>query len=307
MSIPIIDFERLAQNDPQTSKNLVKGVTETGFLIIENTSIDTEEIKKLFEMYRAFFALPESEKDALDMANTGSNRGWGRSQSEQVNPDANPDYKQVFDVGAEIPRDHPILQIPSQSTYYAPNIWPNHPEFKHTVQTYYQRALNLSLKLLDQIADAADLPRYFFADKFDPPMALLRANYYPSRPNEARANDFGIAEHTDYGCLTLLACDGVPGLEVKLGDGQWVSVDAQIGQFVINFGEMIERWSNQKIRATPHRVVGTKDERYSIPFFCNPAYETNVASIGSEETVFAGDWLTKRYNETYVHKQKDAS
>ena len=301
MTIPVIDFKKLLAGDKYTLQDMKLGVRETGFLVVENTGIELAQIKTLLTTYRDFFKRSEGEKAPFDMAKTGSNRGWGRAGGEQVNPDANPDYKQVFDVGVELPEGHAYSEI----TYYAPNLWPDE-NFRKTVLGYYNAAFEVSIQLLGEIARAAGLEPDFFDDKFDPPMALLRANYYPPRPHDAGRKDFGIAEHTDYGCLTLLAADGVAGLEVQLKDGSWEAINAQTGQFVINFGEMIERWSNGIVRATLHRVIGGDNERISIPFFFNPAFDTNVAPLGTDDIFKAGDWLTKRYNETYVHKQKEA-
>ena len=300
MSIPLINFEKLMAGDEATQSELRRGVRDIGFLVVENTNIPLAQIQSLIAKYREFFVQSDDAKAPFDMAQTGSNRGWGRAKGEQVNPEANPDYKQVFDVGVELPEGDPL----SSETYYAPNLWPPVYGLKEEVVAYYDQAFDVSIKLLSAIAQTVDLPADFFKDKFNPPMALLRANYYPPRPSDAGAKDFGIAEHTDYGCLTLLAADGVPGLEVLLKSGEWAPINAPPGQFVINFGEMIERWSNGKICATLHRVVGTPKERISIPYFFNPAYDTNVAPLGSGDNFRAGDWLTKRYNETYVHKQK---
>ncbi len=300
MLIPKINFQLLLQDDNSTLTNLRHAVCETGFLIVENSPITKQSVSELIAVYRAFFHQSVQKKEPLDMAKTGSNRGWGRSGGEQVNPDANPDYKEVYDVGVELENDDKRKNI----TYYAPNLWPDEREFRETVLAYYHSAFDVSIRLLEEIARAADLPGDFFQDKFNPPMALLRANYYPPRPKNAGAKDFGIAEHTDYGCLTLLAMDGVSGLEVQLGDGHWEPVNAQPGEFVINFGEMLERWSGGRIKATLHRVRGSDEERISVPFFLKPSYDTNVAPIGSDERLKAGDYLTKRYDETYVHRQK---
>jgi len=135
-------------------------------------------------------------------------------------------------------------------------------------------------------------------------MALLRGNYYPARPDWAGERDFGIAAHTDYGCLTLLATDGRAGLEVRLRDGSWQPIRAETGEFVVNFGEMLEMWTNGAVKATPHRVVGGLEERISVPLFFNPNYDTNVAPLGSGLVITAGEHLTKRYAETYVHLQQ---
>ncbi len=132
-------------------------------------------------------------------------------------------------------------------------------------------------------------------------MALLRGNYYPARPRWAGTRDFGIAPHTDYGCLTLLATDGTAGLEVQRRGGEWLPVAAAPGTFVVNFGEMLEMWTGGAVRATPHRVIGTDAERLSAPLFFNPRYDTDVAPPGATRPILAGDHLSRRYDETYLH------
>lgn len=302
MDLPIIDAKALfVDNDPREMENLRRGAEDVGFLIIRNSPFGKDALNILKPLYHRFFHLPLADKETVSMAKTGSNRGWGGAGSEQVNPDANPDYKEVFDLGTPDVDDPELAAM----TYYAPNQWPEMmPMMRPVLETYYELAKDMSLNLLRLIAKATDLPGDFFSDKFSPPLALLRANYYPPRPNTAGEKDFGIAEHTDYGCLTLLLIDGVAGLEVKTHDGDWLAVDAKAGDFVINFGEMLESWSNGKIIATPHRVRGTNEERISVPFFFNPRFDTNVAPLGSGETLQAGDYLARRYDETYVHRQK---
>jgi len=146
-------------------------------------------------------------------------------------------------------------------------------------------------------------PANHFADAFDKPMVLLRGNYYPPRPADATDKDFGIAAHTDYGCLTLLATDGSGGLEVQTRDGDWKSIAVPTGEFIVNFGEMIEMWTQGRVLATPHRVIGNANERLSVPLFFNPRYDVNVAPVGSGRRILAGDHLSKRYDETYVHRK----
>ncbi|MGH1576563.1 isopenicillin N synthase family dioxygenase [Planktotalea sp.] len=279
------------------------GASEIGFLTVYNTPISAASVEGVIQNYRTFFHLPSAEKEAYDMAKTGSNRGWGGAQSEQVDPNANPDYKQVFDCGIELDQNDPLtkLQLPA----YAPNIWPENPEnFAKTLQTYYRETTTFALDLLCALADAADADAAYFRDKFSKPMALLRGNYYPERPDWATDKDFGIATHTDYGCLTLLATDGSPGLEVRKRGGGWIPVSAPIGEFVINFGEMLEIWTDGRIKATPHRVLGPKNERISVPLFFNPNHDT-IVSHKEQEPVLAIDHLQRRFDETYVHLQSD--
>ena len=299
--IPRLDAAQLAAGDAEALRVLGRAATEIGFFTVHNTAISTARMQEVLEMYRAFFRLPEAEKERVDMARTGANRGWGASGSEQVDPDANPDYKQFFDSGFALPPDDPRTRQP----VYAPNHWPERPEgFRAEIEAYYSAACAVAMQLLRAIARAVDAPSHYFDGAFEAPMALLRGNFYPERPAWATERDFGIATHTDYGCLTLLATDGSPGLEVRKRGGGWIPVSAPPGEFVINFGEMMEMWTARRVRATPHRVIGTDDERISVPLFFNPSYETNVAPMGSGEVIRAGDHLMKRFSETYVHLQK---
>ncbi len=288
--------------DHATSLEQVRVAAEDiGFMTIVNTSMNRSTVERVMDVYRQFFMLSYAEKTSCSMTITGSNRGWGEPGSEQVDPNANPDYKEVFDCGLELEVDDPL----ASHTYYAPNRWPKHPqEFQSVVQDYYQQATALSQALLSAVAKSIGQPGEYFTDKFDKPMALLRGNYYPPRPATAASKDFGIAPHTDYGCLTLLAIDGSSGLEIQSRKGDWIKVNANPGTFVINFGEMIQMWTHGQIKATPHRVIGGAHERISVPFFFNPRFDANVAPWGSEEIILAGDHLSRRYDETYVHRQK---
>lgn len=294
--IPRVDAKALLAGDPDAVEIVRIAASDIGFVTLFNAPIPEGQLRDVIAAYRAFFSLPADKKSQVDMARTKANRGWGAGQSEQVDQQANPDYKEVFDCGFEAPEIDRRL--------YAPNLWPDAPpEFRRTIEGYYNVACAFSLDLLAAIAGAiGEDPRYF-ADKFDRPMALLRGNYYPQRPEWAGAADFGIAAHTDYGCLTLLTTDGTPGLEVCNREGEWVAVDVPPGEFVINFGEMLEMWTAGRVVATPHRVIGTSAERMSVVLFFNPNHDTNVAPIGSERVIRAADHLQKRFDETYVHLQ----
>jgi isopenicillin N synthase-like dioxygenase len=300
--IPRIDLAALT--DPghaghRAARDAVaRAATETGFMTVANTAIPGAEVEALLAAYRGFFHLPAAEKARVDMAVTGANRGWGAPRSEQVDPTANPDFKEVFDSGHPLPEAHPLTDL----AVYAPNRWPDRPAgFRETVEAYYVKAMAVAMQLLRGIAGAIGEDEGYFADKFDPPMALLRGNFYPARPAGAGAKDFGIAPHTDYGCLTLLATDGAPGLEVLGRSGQWIPLAAPPGEFVINFGEMLEFWTGGRVVATLHRVVGGPDERISVPLFFNPRHDTNVAPAGSDEVILAGEHLNRRFRETYLH------
>lgn len=295
-----IDARSMFDQETKTLDNLRDAINNVGFLTLSNSFISSSDVEKTIHAYRNFFKSAPSNKENVDMSKTGSNRGWGRSGLEQVDPNSNPDYKEIFDCGVEVSQD----DIQANLSVYANNQWPSSPEnFKEEIEAYFKNARQLSFQLLKSIALSIGEDSDFFDDKFDKPMALLRGNYYPERPKDATDKDFGIAPHTDYGCLTLLSTDGTPGLEVQMQNGEWQAVQADPGTFIINFGEMLEIWSGGKVRATPHRVLGGKQERISIPLFFNPNYDTNVAAPNATP-VSAGEYLSRRYNETYTHLNK---
>lgn len=295
-----LDLEKLDSRDKDELARLQQAIGQVGFLTIGNTGLSAERVQQVISTYFDFFRLPEQDKKLVDMAATGSNRGWGAPKSEQVDPNANPDFKEVFDCGYELPELSPYRA--RKLSVYAPNQWPEAPEsFEQTIRAYYADACGVAMRVLRAIAVALGRDADSFDTAFDTPMALLRGNYYPQRPVWAGEKDFGIGAHTDYGCLTLLATDGTAGLEVRIPDGTWEKVEAAPGTFIINFGEMLEFWTAGRVKATEHRVVGGAHERISIPLFFNPSYDTNVAPPESDQVISAGEHLTKRFNETYVH------
>ena len=307
MQIPEIDARTLAGGAGAARAAALEQVRvaaeEIGFMTVSHTAVTADEVGRALDAYRRFFHLPEARKRPCDMAVTGSNRGWGASGAEQVDPRANPDYKEVFDSGPELPPGDPL----TRRTYYAPNLWPEEPaDFRDTVVRYYERASDVALTLLSAVAEAIGERADHFDGAFERPMALLRGNYYPPRPERAGSADFGIAPHTDYGCLTLLATDGSPGLEVATRRGGWIPVAVPPGTFVVNFGEMLERWTDGRVVATPHRVIGGPDERISVPLFFNPRHDVDISPPGSDEPLLAGDHLARRYDETYVHRRPPA-
>ena len=298
--IPKIDYEVLCDtnhvNNKSELKKLSLAVSNYGFLIIKKYPINIKNINNVFSIYKDFFKLKYEEKNKINMSNTLSNRGWGGPKAEQVNTNYKPDYKEIFDCGPEILVKHQFEEL----TYYSKNIWPEQiPLFENIVMSFYKSCSEIAISILQQIEISLQYSNNYFVDKFNLPMALLRCNYYPPRPLKLSKKDFGIAPHTDYGCLTLLFTDGTPGLEIELPSKKWEKVTAQKDEIIVNFGDMLEIWSNKKIKATPHRVIGTNKERFSIPFFFNPQYDTII----SEQTkIIAGEYLSERYNSTYIHK-----
>ena len=301
-TIPKIDYKIIVnQNDPSfedEAKKFNYAISQYGFLLLKNTLIDSNVKKNIFKTYKAFFNLTFEEKNEVNMALTSSNRGWGAPRGEQVNPDYNPDYKEIFDSG-------PFKKVSSKFkdlTYYSENLWPSQlPNFEKNVNKYFDLCTQIGINILSSIEFSLGYSENFFKDKFKNPMSLLRCNYYPPRKSALSNKDYGIAPHTDYGCLTILLTDSNPGLEIKNPSNEWELVNPKEDEVIVNFGDMLEFWSGEKIKATPHRVYGNNNERFSIPFFFNPQFDT---IISEKDNIIAGEYLSKKYDTTYSHKKK---
>jgi isopenicillin N synthase-like dioxygenase len=152
--------------------------------------------------------------------------------------------------------------------------------------------------LMQSIARGLGLEEHFFDAAFRQGLSTLRLIRYPARRAEelATAKDPGVwvihegerrylcgAAHTDSGFLTVLACDGAPGLQARLRDGQWCDVSVPDGALAVNFGQVLERWSGARIRATEHRVIGSGQERYSIPFFYEARAEAEIRPLPADD------------------------
>eukprot|EP00192_Tetraselmis_astigmatica_P014784 CAMPEP_0117668390 /NCGR_PEP_ID=MMETSP0804-20121206/11522_1 /TAXON_ID=1074897 /ORGANISM="Tetraselmis astigmatica, Strain CCMP880" /LENGTH=166 /DNA_ID=CAMNT_0005476275 /DNA_START=105 /DNA_END=605 /DNA_ORIENTATION=- len=126
----------------------------------------------------------------------------------------------------------------------------------------------LALRLVPAFAVALGLPAGFFEPAFTSPLFRLRLSHYP--PVELEPGQFGIAPHTDTTFFTLLAQDGTGGLCVAMPDGRWVAVPPLADAIVVNTGELLRQWSNDRVPSTRHYAVNMSgSDRYSLPFFFN--------------------------------------
>jgi len=132
---------------------------------------------------------------------------------------------------------------------------------------YYAAMEAMTTRLVPVVAMALDLPPHYFAKAFAEPNCTIRLIHYPPHP-DPEENEFGFAPHTDNNFLTFLAQSALPGLEVRTAEGEWIRPPAVPGTFVVNTGAMLARYSNDRFRATPHRVINrNRTSRYAIPFF----------------------------------------
>jgi len=168
---------------------------------------------------------------------------------------------------------------------FRPNIWPTEPTgFQRTWTTYYRAMERVSAELMTLFAAALQLPETYFDSRIDKHISNLFANHYPPLESRPEPGQLRVGEHTDYGSLTVLyQSDTTGGLEVQV-DGQWHPVPPTPGTFVVNIGDLMARWTNDRWISTLHRVQTppTTDygrRRISLPFFCQPNYDTVVECL----------------------------
>ncbi len=278
--IPVIDVADLIRDAASpAAADAVDRIADAcrtwGFFQVVNHGVDQGRITEVWRQVHAFFALPIEEKMTVVR---NSESPWGFYNSELTKNQR--DKKEIFDFTRE--GVDPI--------YHAQNQWPqDHPQFKATMMAYLEDCTRLSLQLLDGFCLGLDLPADFMQRDFaDNHTGFVRLNYYPVEdpmaglgiepPAEA---DLGVHHHTDAGALTVLLQDEVSGLQVYR-DGLWYNVPTVPGAMVINTGDMMQVWSNDIYRAAVHRVLAMDNRnRYSIPFFFNPAAECEVQPLPS--------------------------
>lgn len=302
--ISVIDLQGL--NDPASLPRIASAVSEalqaTGFMYVKNHGIPKATITQLRESQRAFFALPAEIKQQIKI-NT-DNRGYLGPGEAKMHGAKKHDQKEVFFWGAELAPDHPhrVSQLPLCGA----NQWPLEPKgFAQAVQSYAKEVSRLGGGLLKAIALALKLDEDFFSPHYKSPMTRGQLIRYP--PTEGGEDNFGVAPHTDFGCITLLLQE-TPGLEVLDKSGDWIPASPIEDTLVINIGDLLERWTDGRLPSTRHRVRNTTGkERFSIAMFHDPDPTAVIdpaemqSNSSNFEPVGAADYISGRNRGAFAH------
>ncbi len=250
---------------------------EVGFFYICGHGVPDELQHRLEREARAFFALPDADKAEVAMVHGGRAwRGWFPLGGELTS--GRPDGKEGYYFGAELPADDP--RVRAGTPLHGPNLFPSSPPGLRTAVLEHLDAMTaLGRAVLRGMAVGLGLDAgWFDAHLTADPLVLFRIFRYPPGPAVDEAA-WGVAEHTDYGLLTILAQDAAGGLQVHAPSG-WVDAPPIPGTFVCNLGDMLERMTGGRYRSTPHRVRNTSGaDRLSFPFFLDPSWDAEVLPV----------------------------
>ena len=312
--LPIIDLEPMFGSDPAAIAQLATLVrnacTQVGFFYLRNHRVPRPVIDAVFAAARSYFALDASDKQRNHVSLSRNNRGYAALLEENTDPAARGDLHESFDIALELGEDDPDVRAGKR--LYGPNQWPaGLPQFRAALLAYYDAVRTLSGHLLHAFANALALDAGHFDGLFTKPLATLRVLHYPPQTGPIDEGQIGIGAHSDYECFTILAQDSVPALQVLNTAGQWVQAPPLDDCFVVNIGDQMARWTNDLFASTVHRVINRSGlERYSIPFFFGPDYDTVIQALpgctGPDRParyapVTSGDYINGRFAATFAH------
>jgi isopenicillin N synthase-like dioxygenase len=284
VDVPVIDFTPFREGSAEGKARVADAIREacegSGFFYLVGHGVPMEQIEAVFAASRRFFALPLEERLKIKLT-PRQNRGYQPLGSRMYGDKADaPDLNESFKYQHELPPNDP--DVIDGGRVHALNKWPEGmPEWRDTLIAYYGQMEHLTDALLRAFALALDIDEDYFLRFYVKPLTQINLLHYPPQPSTAAGRQFGIRPHSDNTAFTILAQDSVGGLQIESGD-TWIEAPPISGAYVINIGDMMARWTNDRFRSTPHRVVNRSGaERYSVPFFAIPDFDAVIECLSS--------------------------
>ena len=283
--IPVLDVSGYFAGDrnelPRLGAMLRHAFENVGFYYLRGHGVPRALIAATFAECERFHAQPEEKKQALRINehNIGyMAMGGSIARSSKVNNNTKPSVNEAFFLRRERAADDP--DVIAGKRFRGRNQWPaDLPGSRENALAYMRAMEALGKKLVRIYAVALDLPANYFDPMFEQPNMIQRFTHYPPRPSYEE-NEFSIAPHTDSGFMTLLAPSAVPGLSIRLPDGTWFDAPSDPDAFIVNGGDILRRWTNDRFLSTPHRAINASGRaRYAIPFFFDTHPDTVIACL----------------------------
>jgi isopenicillin N synthase-like dioxygenase len=298
MPVPLIDL--CAAPAPLLARRIDAALRESGFFVLRGHGVAPDVVRAAFDAGKGFFALPQAVKERWHIDGWPLKRGFDPIGWQSLDPGQPPDVKESFYLGVES---------------IGPNQWPDDallPRFRDACNAYSAALDALARRLMALFESALELDPGYFDSFMRHPTITTRLLHYPPQPARAAPGQIGCGAHTDWGALTLLAQDDAGGLQVQTPDGEWIDATPMPDTFVVNVGDMTQRWTNDRWRSTPHRVINKYSgrDRYSIAYFFDLDAQARIEPLPScvsaqhparYAPITAGEHLVEMYRRTTVH------
>lgn len=314
MNIPVVDLSDFSAGEAGKKETFVqklgKAYEEVGFVAVKNHGIPDELIADLYKYVQQFFSLPSDKKRAYEIPGLAGQRGYTSFGKEHAKGSEAPDLKEFFQYGQIVPSDHPL------KPEYPDNVSVDEiPGFNETFYKAYRAFEKSGKTILQAIALYLSLPENYFDEYVEEGNSIVRAIHYPPITVEPKSA-IRAEQHEDINLITLLVGASAGGLEILTKKNEWIGVTSLPEQIVVNVGDMLQRFTNNKLKSTTHRVINPPRElwhtsRFSIPFFLHPKSAMNLAGLEScideqhpkaYEDITAGEYLDERLREIGLKK-----
>lgn len=306
--VPVLDLGPFLADEPgaaeETAAQLRRALEQIGFFFVVNHGLDWRLVESVYAQAKLLHALPEDAKEALAM---------GPEQGGYLRLGGGTSYASAIAGEVRKPNLNAAFFV-HRGGYRKDNQWPPLDSFKPTVDAYFDAMLDLAHRLLPLYAEALDLPGDWFDEHFVDPSATLRLSHYPVIEHED--SQWGLAPHTDSTFMTLLPANDVPGLWIRPEGYDWIEPPALPESFLINSGDILRRWTNERFLSTGHRVMNASGrDRYAMPFFYGARDDALIEAIPTcvsadnparHAPITYGDyqrWFLNRNYASYTGKQ----
>ena len=311
-NIPSVDLNNFLSDDKLLRNNFVeklgKAYNEIGFVALKGHFLNEQVIRNIYKSIKAFFNLPQDIKNKYELEGFSGQRGYTSFGKEHAKGKEHGDLKEFWHFGQYLD-DYEYSQFGYPKNIYVKEI----PEFNEIGKTVYKALEKTAIYVLRAISLYLDLDEYHFDKHVIKGNSILRPIHYPpiiTKPKGAER----AAAHGDINLITLLIGAHGKGLQVLTNDGEWIDAIAEKDEIIINVGDMLSRYTNNKLKSTIHKVVNPpkdqwKKSRYSIPFFLHPIGNMKLNVLDScidkynpkkYEDISAHDFLVQRLKEIGV-------
>jgi isopenicillin N synthase-like dioxygenase len=290
-TVPVIDVAPFRDGTScgkrRTATEVGRACEAIGFFTIVGHGVPRPLVQQMTDVCREFFDLPLAEKLQVKRPRPEQSRGYLGVGDEHLSYSlggAVTDLKEFFAIGPIDVPDEDYYTCAAAYPSFAPNVWPARPaSFRATWTAYYRAMERLAADVMRMFALALDLPEDFFRSRTDRHISGLRAINYPDQPEAPGPGQLRAGAHSDYGAVTILRAENAPGgLQVQTRQGAWVDVEAVPDAFVLNLGDLMMHWTNDRWVSTLHRVVNPPRDRalgsrrQSLVFFHQPNYDAVI-------------------------------